>query len=458
MRRRLIITLLLISFVLTVCGSALSFSSASGPDVRGMVVVGERYLSEERYEEAVAIFTNAIQVEPKYVSAYVDRGTAYIALNQTEEASADYKRAIELDPEQSETLQPKIDVIEKANSGKETDNKTALSDDKLKNLEKLFVCDGTSDNLCFLTCLYDKPEQIDPDKVFYSVQSILTKLTDADKAELINTLGFSQDMLETRVACFSKTDADAFMKRMTDVTLNQLSKQLTFPYSKTLDRYYNPASDTNLTPITAKYGFVSASGIYTIGYTGGLAMSYGWTGSKTLEVSFKIQNNSPVFISNKEAADTDTDASENTVVSAVDYKGVYQPILKKAESSYDGGQYLNYYVYDMNKDGMKELFVLEGTCEADYMYKVYTIADGKAKYLGDFSGWHAEIGVDNAGKLYTCSGYMGGEKINLITYNGNAFTSQNVYDHDIGAGADYDYSAYCTVLPFTEVTDYSLLK
>ena len=37
------------------------------------------------------------------------------------------------------------------------------------------------------------------------------------------------------------------------------------------------------------------------------------------------------------------------------------------------GKYLLYYVYDIDKNGVRELIVQTGTCEADYMYEIYTI-------------------------------------------------------------------------------------
>lgn len=40
--------------------------------------LGMRYLPEGNYEEAIIAFTAAIEIDPKQVSAYVDRGDAYV--------------------------------------------------------------------------------------------------------------------------------------------------------------------------------------------------------------------------------------------------------------------------------------------------------------------------------------------------------------------------------------------
>lgn len=63
--------------------------------------LGVRYLSEGNYEEAIIAFTVAIEIDPKQVPAYVERGDAYISFGETEQnleaAQSDYKTAIELD-------------------------------------------------------------------------------------------------------------------------------------------------------------------------------------------------------------------------------------------------------------------------------------------------------------------------------------------------------------------------
>jgi len=116
------ITLVLAAIVSLTLGSAMVFSSASGVDIRGMVAVGERYLSEERYDEAVEILSKAIDVEPRYVPAYVDRAVAYTALGDNEKAIADYETAIELEPEWEEELRPDIEALKPAETVPATDN------------------------------------------------------------------------------------------------------------------------------------------------------------------------------------------------------------------------------------------------------------------------------------------------------------------------------------------------
>lgn len=67
----------------------------------GQYNLGEKHLSEGNYEEAIAAFTKAIEIDPTQVPAYIERGEAYILEGKTAEnldaAQADYEKAIELD-------------------------------------------------------------------------------------------------------------------------------------------------------------------------------------------------------------------------------------------------------------------------------------------------------------------------------------------------------------------------
>lgn len=63
--------------------------------------LGIRYLSEENYEDAIAAFTSAIEIDATQALAYVGRGDAYARSGDSEEnlaaALADYQAALELD-------------------------------------------------------------------------------------------------------------------------------------------------------------------------------------------------------------------------------------------------------------------------------------------------------------------------------------------------------------------------
>jgi len=60
---------------------------------------GETYQSMERYEEALADFDRAIDLDPEVAWIIASRGEIYRLMRRYEEALADFDRAIDLDPE-----------------------------------------------------------------------------------------------------------------------------------------------------------------------------------------------------------------------------------------------------------------------------------------------------------------------------------------------------------------------
>ena len=59
---------------------------------------GNAYANLEQYEKAIADYSKAIEIDPKYTLAYINRGLAYANLKQYDKAIADYSQAIKLDP------------------------------------------------------------------------------------------------------------------------------------------------------------------------------------------------------------------------------------------------------------------------------------------------------------------------------------------------------------------------
>jgi len=57
---------------------------------------GEGYAKKKEYDKAIAEYTNAIELEPEYVCAYIRRGFAYVEKTEYDKAIADCTKAIEL--------------------------------------------------------------------------------------------------------------------------------------------------------------------------------------------------------------------------------------------------------------------------------------------------------------------------------------------------------------------------
>lgn len=84
----LIAAVLLAVFLFTACASGASRVSEK-------IELGQKYLTELNYTEAVAAFTEVIKINPSNIEAYVGRAEAYKGLKQYEEAKADYTTVIE---------------------------------------------------------------------------------------------------------------------------------------------------------------------------------------------------------------------------------------------------------------------------------------------------------------------------------------------------------------------------
>lgn len=74
---------------LTACASAGKETTVS------QLQLGQKYLSEMNYSEAIAAFTEAIRLDPNDIQAYFGRAQAYEALGKHDEAKEDYTAVIE---------------------------------------------------------------------------------------------------------------------------------------------------------------------------------------------------------------------------------------------------------------------------------------------------------------------------------------------------------------------------
>ena len=76
---RLLAAVLLAVALLTAC-------SSKAEKVREKLDLGQKYLTEQNYTEAVASFTEAIGLDPENIPAYMGRAEAYVALKQYDDA------------------------------------------------------------------------------------------------------------------------------------------------------------------------------------------------------------------------------------------------------------------------------------------------------------------------------------------------------------------------------------
>lgn len=81
---QLVAAVLLAVMLLTPCASGASKAADK-------IELGQKYLTELNYTEAVASFTEAIRLDPDNIQAYMGRAEAYLALGEYEKALEDYR-------------------------------------------------------------------------------------------------------------------------------------------------------------------------------------------------------------------------------------------------------------------------------------------------------------------------------------------------------------------------------
>ena len=147
--------LLLAAMLLTSCASAGRSTTVS------QLQLGQKYLSEMNYSEAIAAFTEAIRLDPNDIEAYFERAQAYTALKKYDEANADYTAVIEKADDQP-YLQASA-YVGRAGVGEETDK----------------LADAESDYAAALVLLGDetagKDSSTDADKVLTLKKETLAK-------------------------------------------------------------------------------------------------------------------------------------------------------------------------------------------------------------------------------------------------------------------------------------------
>ena len=117
---KLLCGMLLVALLFTACTSKAAKAVEK-------VELGQKYLTEPNYTEAVASFTEAIGLDPENIPAYMGRAEAYVGLKQYDDAKADYTTAIEKTEEQPYT-QAEAYVGRAEVNELTTSNEDALSD------------------------------------------------------------------------------------------------------------------------------------------------------------------------------------------------------------------------------------------------------------------------------------------------------------------------------------------
>lgn len=109
----------------------------------------------------------------------------------------------------------------------------------------------------------------------------------------------------------------------------------------------------------------------------------------------------------------------------------------------------SYSLYDVDKDGVPELFVKYGYCEAAFTYQCYTFREGRMVCIGEFDGGHSGLYTHpDKSAVLRSSGHMGYAELyeypmenGVLTEEREIFREEDVRDYtpteEIVPGAEY---------------------
>ena len=118
-----------------------------------------------------------------------------------------------------------------------------------------------------------------------------------------------------------------------------------------------------------------------------------------------------------------------------------------------------YSLYDIDKDGMPELFIRLGHDEASYHGRVYTFKNGELKLVEDeLLMGHTYLASDpNENGVLLCYGHMGYAGISRASLRGERLEYENIFDEDINErldnGEDVSYTPTEEIVPGASYID-----
>ena len=245
----------------------------------------------------------------------------------------------------------------------------------------------------FLQCEYSKPSDIFWDEVLYNGCDISKSELGAKEKELYIAAGGNKEPLGS-LFVFKKSDVADFAKRMTGEDYAKAAHPLTWIYLEKPGLYVTEHGDTNFDPVKCVSGNITG-GIYNITYVKGSSVN----GKPSFGTSFKKTKDGYTFISNewlegnkKQLASTLYDEIIQKYAVAV-YEQWGQDELQKNQLSYLAGlDYSNdpmsrigYYLHDVDRDGVDELFIGENFT-GDYkpsIYQIYTVKEGERRLVAE---------------------------------------------------------------------------
>lgn len=144
------------------------------------------------------------------------------------------------------------------------------------------------------------------------------------------------------------------------------------------------------------------------------------------------------------------------------YKQDYRELVTQAyqEISWPTSKYNCYYsLFDMDSNGVPELLLSKGTCEADNTFYIYTFENNQVEFAGTFHSGHTSLygaTSTSSGQLIAVYGQMLGQYVNELYLNNGYISSNQILSGTVNSVADYYKTDF--PVPYAFAFDLSLLN
>lgn len=323
------------------------------------------------------VFDDTKEDVDKVASEYGVEETAEAVTNEAEEPSKKPEKTVSEQKEASRTPEKE-----------EPPKDGPVAKELLAQIEKDLnsaSCNG------FMQCEYSKPSDIFWSEVLYNGCEISTDKLGSKEKELYVAAGGEKEPLGS-LFVFKKADVENFVKKMTGEDYAKASHPLPWIYLEQPGLYVTEHGDTNFNPVKCVSGNIT-NGIYNVTYVKGDSVN----GKPAFRTSFKKSRDGYTFISNEWLEDNKKqlvnglydEIIQNYAVAV--YEQWDQGELQKNGLSYLAGMdYSNdpmnrigYYLHDIDKDGIDELFIGENFT-GDYtpsIYQIFTVKEGTRRLI-----------------------------------------------------------------------------
>ena len=152
--------------------------------------------------------------------------------------------------------------------------------------------------------------------------------------------------------------------------------------------------------------------------------SFGWGTDPNLseEIDYAWSKQDPNVEKNNFNADDQVEPSATTSYISEAYEKVFFGMAEP----------VGYSVFDMDSDGVDELIVKSGTCEADYTFIFYAYKNGEFIPLGSAGANHSILVSDGGDGLIIFGAQMGYEWADRVIIKQESLNFEALYEKDVG--------------------------